>query len=69
MHGWLNYQIEHHMFADMSMLSYQRMAPEMKALCEKYGVPYVQENVFTRLRKTLQIGVGSKNMKVWENGD
>jgi hypothetical protein len=29
----------------------------------------VQENVFTRLRKTLQIGVGSRNMKVWENGD
>jgi hypothetical protein len=23
LHGWLNYQIEHHMFADLSMLSYQ----------------------------------------------
>jgi len=23
MHGWLNYQIEHHMFPDLSMLSYQ----------------------------------------------
>lgn len=39
MHGWLNYQIEHHMFADMSMLSYQRMAPEIKAICDKHGVP------------------------------
>jgi len=37
MHGWLNYQIEHHMFSDMSMLTYQRMAPEMKLLCEKYA--------------------------------
>ena len=35
MHGWLNYQIEHHMFSDMSMLTYQKMAPEMKLLCEK----------------------------------
>jgi fatty acid desaturase len=69
MHGWLNYQIEHHMFADMSMLSYQRMAPEIKAICEKHGVPYVQENVFTRLRKTLQIGVGSRDMLVYEHGD
>jgi hypothetical protein len=30
------------MFADMSMLSYQRMAPEIKAICEKHGVPYIQ---------------------------
>ena len=69
LHGWLNYQIEHHMFADMSMLSYQRMAPEIKAICEKHGVPYVQENVFERLRKTLQIGVGSRDMLVYEYGD
>ena len=68
-HGWLNYQIEHHMWPDMSMLAYQRAAPKVKALCAKYGVPYVQENVFERLRKTLQIGVGTRNMLVWENGD
>mmetsp|Transcript_17799 Transcript_17799/g.44966 ORF Transcript_17799/g.44966 Transcript_17799/m.44966 type:complete len:486 (+) Transcript_17799:177-1634(+) len=68
-HGWLNYQIEHHMWPDMSMLAYQRCAPKVKAVCEKYGVPYVQENVFVRLWKTLQIGVGTKSMKVWENGD
>jgi hypothetical protein len=28
-----------------------------------------QENVFTRLRKTLQIGVGSRDMLVYEHGD
>merc|ERR1712205_227246 len=69
LHGWLNYQIEHHMFADMTMLSYQRMAPEVKAICEKHGVPYVQESVFERLRKTLQIGVGSRDVLVYEHGD
>jgi len=69
MHGWLNYQIEHHMWPDMSMLAYQKAAPRVKAVCEKYGVPYVQENVFKRLWKTLQIGVGTKSMLVWENGD
>jgi len=68
-HGWLNYQIEHHMWPDMSMLAYQRAAPKVKAVCEKYGVPYVQENVFKRLWRTLQIGVGTKSMLVWENGD
>jgi len=68
MHGWLNYQIEHHMFPDLSMLSYQRMAPEIKAICEEHGVPYVQENVFLRVWRTTQIGVGSRSMLVWEKG-
>jgi fatty acid desaturase len=44
LHGFLNYQIEHHVFPDMSMLQYQRMQPAVKALCERYGVPYVQES-------------------------
>ncbi len=67
-HGWLNYQIEHHMFPDLSMLSYQRMAPEIKAICEKHGVPYVQENVLKRVWRTIQIGVGTRSMLVWEKG-
>jgi fatty acid desaturase len=56
--GWLNYQIEHHLFPKMSMLSYQRMQPEVKAICQKYGIPYVQENVFIRLKKTVDIMIG-----------
>jgi hypothetical protein len=62
-HGWLNYQIEHHVWPDLSMLSYQRGAPRLKALCEKHGVPYVQENVFVRLKKTVNIMVGKSSMR------
>jgi len=62
-HGWLNYQIEHHVWPDLSMLQYQKGAPKLKAVCEKYGVPYVQESVWTRLRKTLDIMVGETNMR------
>jgi len=69
MHGWLNYQIEHHAFPDLSMLSYQRAQPRVKALCEKYGIPYVQEPVWTRLRKTVEVMVGKKDMLQWERGD
>lgn len=68
-HGWLNYQIEHHMFPDLSMLSYQRMAPRIRAVCLRHGVPYVQENVLLRLWKTVQVGVGAESMLVWERGD
>lgn len=64
-HGWLNYQIEHHVWPDLSMLQYQRGAPKLKAICAKYGVPYVQESVWTRVRKTVDIMVGKTSMKTF----
>jgi Fatty acid desaturase len=63
MHGWLNYQIEHHMFPALSMLSYQKSAPEVQAICAKYGVPYIKEHVLIRLKKTADIMVGSTSMR------
>lgn len=63
MHGWLNYQIEHHMWPNLSMLSYQKAAPRVKAICKKHNVPYVQESVFVRLHKTVRIMVGTDSMK------
>ena len=35
----------------------QRMAPEIKAICEKHGVPYVQENVLMRVWRTVQVRI------------
>ncbi|MEM9862403.1 MAG: fatty acid desaturase, partial [Myxococcota bacterium] len=63
LHGWLNYQIEHHVFPDLPMRQYARLQPELKAICEKHGVPYVQESVWTRLQKTLAIATGSASMR------
>ena len=62
LHGWLNYQIEHHLFPDLPMRQYARIQPEVKAICERHGVPYVQESVWTRLRKTLAVAVGDATM-------
>mmetsp|Transcript_53310 Transcript_53310/g.121521 ORF Transcript_53310/g.121521 Transcript_53310/m.121521 type:complete len:88 (-) Transcript_53310:341-604(-) len=63
MHGFLNYQVEHHAWPSLSMLSYQRAQPRLKAICEKYAVPYTQESVFVRLVKTLDIMVGRASMR------
>jgi len=63
MHGFLNYQIEHHLWPNLSMLSYQRAQPIVKALCKRHGIPYVQENVFIRVKKTVDIMVGNASMK------
>jgi fatty acid desaturase len=62
LHGWLNYQIEHHLFPDLPMRQYQRIQPEVKRICEKHGVPYVQESVWKRLRKTLAVMTGEADM-------
>jgi fatty acid desaturase len=63
LHLWLNYQIEHHIFPDLSMLQYQRIQPKVRALCEKHGIPYVQESVWTRARKMVDIIVGKSSMR------
>jgi fatty acid desaturase len=63
LHGWLNYQIEHHLFPDLPMLKYQQIQPKVKEVCERYGLPYVQEGVFKRARRLLDIMVGKTSMK------
>lgn len=62
-HLWLNYQIEHHIWPDLPMLKYAQVQPKVRALCEKYGVPYVQESVWTRARKMVDIVVGKASMR------
>ena len=63
MHGWMNYQVEHHLWPNLSMLSYQRAQPLVKKICFKHGVPYIQQSVFRRLWKTIQIVVGTASMR------
>lgn len=62
-HGWLNYQIEHHLFPDLPMLKYQQIQPQVRAICEKYGLPYAQESVWKRARRLVDIMVGKTSMK------
>ncbi len=61
---FLNYQIEHHLWPDLPMLRYRELAPKVKEVCKKHGIPYVQEGIFKRVRKMLAICVGTASMKV-----
>jgi len=63
MHGFLNYQIEHHLWPNLSMLSYQKSAPLVRQICAKHGVPYIKENVLIRLKKTVDIMTGTSSMR------
>jgi len=40
MSGNLSHQIEHHLFPDLPARRYPEIAPEVAALCRKYGLPY-----------------------------
>jgi fatty acid desaturase len=63
---WLNYQIEHHLFPDLPMRQYSRIQPQVKALCEKHGIPYRQESVFRRFGRLLDVAVGKTSMRQLE---
>jgi len=38
--GNLGYQVEHHLFPDMPSSRYAEVAPQVKDICERYGLPY-----------------------------
>ena len=59
---WLNYQIEHHLIPNLPMTKYQEIQPKVQALCNKYHLPYLQESVFKRFRKFLQVCAGDSTM-------
>jgi len=61
--GYLNYQIEHHVWPDLPMLKYRQAAPKLKAICARHGVPYVEEPVLTRFPKLWAILMGDASMR------
>ena len=62
-HGFLNYQVEHHLWPDLSLLSYKQAHAEVKKICASHDIPFIQETVFIRLIKTIDIMVGNSSMK------
>jgi fatty acid desaturase len=58
-HGFLNYQIEHHLFPNMPHSFYQKMQPIVKDICKKHNLEYRQESVFKRIYMTIELMVGN----------
>uniref|UniRef100_A0A8C7QUZ1 Cytochrome b5 heme-binding domain-containing protein n=1 Tax=Oncorhynchus mykiss TaxID=8022 RepID=A0A8C7QUZ1_ONCMY len=61
--GHLNFQIEHHLFPTMPRHNYHLVAPLVRALCEKHGLPYQVKT----LQKAIIDVVGSlkKSGDLW----
>ena len=60
--GYLNYQIEHHVWPDLPLLKYRQAAPRLKEICRKHGVPYIEESVFKRFARLWSIMMGDSDM-------
>jgi fatty acid desaturase len=61
-HGWLNYQVEHHMFPNIPLSQYQKMQPIVKDICKKHNLEYRQESVFKRIMMTADLMVGKTKL-------
>jgi len=61
-YGWLNYQVEHHLWPDIPLSQYQYVQPRVVEVCKKHGIPYCQEPVFKRMFKAIDIMVGRSSM-------
>ncbi len=63
MHGYNNYQIEHHLWPDLPMNKYRELQPKVEKLCAKYGIPYKKDSVWVRSKKLLDVMLGRTEMK------
>ncbi len=50
--GNLSHQIEHHLFPDLPARRYPEIAPQVRALCAKYGLPYHTGRLSAQLGST-----------------
>ena len=57
-HGFLNYQIEHHLFPNTPQSFQQKMQPLVKEVCKKHNIEYRQESVWKRITMTIDLMVG-----------
>ncbi|MHA6796050.1 fatty acid desaturase family protein [Pseudonocardia bannensis] len=61
MTGNLSHQIEHHLFPDVPSNHYARIAPRVREICERYGLPYtagsLPKQYGTVLRKLARLAL------------
>ena len=69
MSGNLSHQIEHHLFPDIPARRYPQIAPQVQALCEKYGLQYnagrLSTQLFSVAKQLVQFAKPPKDPAQW----
>ena len=60
--GFLNYQIEHHLFPNTPQSYQQKMQPYVKEICRKHNIEYRQESVWKRIGMTIDLMIGKTKL-------
>lgn len=60
--GYLNYQIEHHLWPNLPASVYREIAPRVREVCERHGVPYRIESLDRRIERMLRLMTGESTM-------
>jgi fatty acid desaturase len=67
MSGNLSHQIEHHLFPDLPARRYPEISEEVRALCEKYDLPYntggLSKQLFSVAAKICRLALPSRKAK------
>jgi fatty acid desaturase len=53
MAGNLSFQIEHHLFPDVPSNRYQEIAPRVREVCERHGLPYTSGPLYRQYAQVL----------------
>ncbi|GAB11339.1 acyl-CoA desaturase [Gordonia araii NBRC 100433] len=69
MSGNLSHQIEHHLFPDVPANRYPEMSPEVRAICERYGMPYNTGSLRGQLGSTWKKIAKLSLPNSWTNDD
>ena len=66
--GNLSHQIEHHLFPDIPAWRYSQIAPEIRGVCERYGLPYntgpFRHQLGSVTKKIVRLGLPSSVLGV-----
>ena len=66
MHFYMNYQIEHHIVANLPMNKYCLAKPFVHQLCLKYDIPYIEETIWKRISRVKDCFVGDERIPYYE---
>jgi NADPH-dependent stearoyl-CoA 9-desaturase len=66
--GNLSHQIEHHLFPDVPARRYAEIAPEVRKICRRYGIPYnsgsLPKQFGTVVRKIVKLALPPKDRNI-----
>ena len=70
MSGNLSHQIEHHLFPDLPARRYPQIAPEIREICERYGLEYttgpLHEQLFSVAKKICRLALPGRRTPAGE---